>query len=159
MADLGSDEMLSIIRLAVGEHLSAIYLDRLIANAEIVHRMPGEYLFREGQTSNELYVLLDGKVDLLMTVPGRGPQRILTVGRGELLAWSAIVGTGTMTCDAVSAANSSLLQISGERLLPEFAAEPRFGYQFMQWLAVGLTKRLTATRLQLLDLFARESHR
>jgi hypothetical protein len=40
-----------------------------------------------------------------------------------------------------------------------FTTEPQLGYEFMLWLAKGVSKRLTATRLQLLDLFAHENRR
>lgn len=147
------------LRQAIGSHISLAYHDQLSAIARFRKFSCGEYLFREGQSRNELYIVLEGKVDLLMTVPGRGSQRILTVGTGELLAWSAVVGSGTMTCDAIAATNCSLVYFDAKELRGLFKAEPELGFQFMQWLATGITTRLTATRLQMLDLFAREAKR
>lgn len=169
------------IRQSIGSFLSDQNVSKLMDAGQVVRYHIGEYLFREGQPHGDLYVLLDGIVTLVMTIPGRGPQRILTVGSGELLAWSAMVGSSnhpcnlyrstpisattstttapTMTCDAVSATTTTLLRINGQALKDIFNTEPQFGFEFMQWLASGLAKRLTATRLQMLDLFARENPR
>lgn len=173
-----SEVSASAIQQAVGSVISAGNIVKLTNLAQVVRCPPGQYLFREGQAHGELYILLDGKVDLLMTIPGRGPQRILTIGSGELLAWSAMVGgrdhandlrqTGSepgatgdavMTCDAVATNSSTLLQLNGQQLRSLFTTEPQLGYEFMLWLAKGVSKRLTATRLQLLDLFAHENRR
>ncbi|MDP1561648.1 MAG: cyclic nucleotide-binding domain-containing protein [Pirellulaceae bacterium] len=186
MAEVVSDIPVGAIRQAVGTAISAENIAKLTNIAQVARCHVGEYLFREGQSHGDLYIMLDGKVDLLMTVPGRGPQRILTVGTGELLAWSAMIGaygqtngsTGSdehlntsdgadrdsdphavMTCDAVSTTSSTLLRLNGQRLRGLFASEPQLGFEFMLWLAGGVAKRLTATRLQMLDLFARENQR
>ncbi|MBL8855941.1 MAG: cyclic nucleotide-binding domain-containing protein, partial [Planctomycetaceae bacterium] len=90
--EVTSDVSASAIQQAVGSVISAGNIVKLTNLAQVVRCPPGQYLFREGQAHGELYILLDGKVDLLMTIPGRGPQRILTIGSGELLAWSAMVG-------------------------------------------------------------------
>lgn len=186
MAEVVSDIPGEAIRQAVGMAISAENIAKLLNFAQVARVHAGEYLFREGQSHGDLYIVLDGKVDLLMTVPGRGPQRILTVGTGELLAWSAMIGvygepndnTGAddrtnasmradldfdpnavMTCDAISTTSSTLLRLNGQRLRRLFSSEPQLGFEFMLWLAGGVAKRLTATRLQMLDLFARENQR
>lgn len=186
MAEVVSDIPVEAIQRAVGKAISAENIAKLINMANVARFHAGEFLFREGQSHGDLYIMLDGKVDLLMTVPGRGPQRILTVGTGELLAWSAMIGAydrpngnmgaadhsnasksgnldfdpnAVMTCDAVSATSSTLLRLHGRRLRRLFESEPQLGFEFMLWLAGGVAKRLTATRLQMLDLFARENER
>lgn len=115
---------------------------------------PGQILFREGVENPFLYVIVQGHVDLAMTVPGRGAVRILTLGPGDVAAWSAVVGDRCMTCTAQAVEHTELLAISSEPLNERMARDHEFGFEFMRAIASALAKRLTATRLQMLDLFS-----
>ena len=59
-----------------------------------------------------------------------------------------------MSCSARCIDDVKLVAISGTDLDAMMEADSRFGYEFMRMMATALTKRLIATRLQLLDLFA-----
>jgi CRP-like cAMP-binding protein len=141
-------------RTIFGEHLSSKNLVALMSIAEFVELEAGEYLFREGEENHNVYVLLDGQLDLTMTVPGRGAQRILSLGTGELVAWSAVLGSGIMTCSAICMQSAQLIAINSKAIESMLQVDHEFGFEFMKMTASALAKRLTATRLQLLDLFA-----
>jgi CRP/FNR family transcriptional regulator, cyclic AMP receptor protein len=137
----------------IGQHLSQQALQQLVDLGEVVDLPSTHVLFREGEENRDLYVLLQGRLDLSMIVPGRGPSRILSLGAGDVVAWSSILGDGTMTCSATAQEDSQLLSVPAESLRTISEQDDRFGREFMQMLAVCLSKRLLATRLQLLDLF------
>lgn len=117
----------------------------------------GEFLFHEGVCSGELFLLRQGKVQLQMCVPGHGSIPILTLGPGQLVGWSAILGAGDMTTSAVALELTTTLVFPAEKLKKIFEQDFQFGFRFMERLADALARRLVATRLQLLDLFANES--
>lgn len=114
----------------------------------------GAVLFREGVMNPNLYLIRQGRVALDMNVPGRGPVRILTLGPGDMAAWSAMIGSGEMTTSATAIENSEVIVCQGKKLLELSEANHEFGYQLMNRVAAALADRLTATRLQLLDLFS-----
>jgi CRP-like cAMP-binding protein len=138
----------------LGEFLSPANLKRLISHSEPVDLRPGEFLFREGQQNRKVFVVLEGQLDLTMTVPGRGPTRILTLGPGEIVAWSAILGEGIMTSSAVCVESAQLIAVDCKTMLDAIESDSKFGCEFMKMMASALAKRLLATRLQMLDLFA-----
>lgn len=111
-------------------------------------------IFREGEICPDLYVVQKGVVALDMHVPGRGAVRILTVGEGELLGWSALLGEGRMTATATALDDTRLAVISGAKLRGLCETNHEVGVRVMQQMATALSQRLVATRLQLLDLFA-----
>lgn len=117
----------------------------------------GTILFHEGEKHDVLYLLHRGYVTLEMSLPVRGRIRLLTLGPGEILAWSALVGNGRMTATATADDDVELLQLPATELLRICELDPHFGYRLMGRLAAALGKRLLATRLQMLDLFATES--
>ncbi len=113
----------------------------------------GEVIFAEGGERHVLYIIASGCVGLDMRVPGRGDVRVLTLGSGDILGWSAILGGGEMTATARAVENSEVVAIASHKLQAIFEQNPQVGYTLMHRIARALSQRLLATRLQMLDLF------
>jgi len=113
-----------------------------------------DVLFHEGAQCQELFLVQSGFFALDMHVPARGRITILTVGPGELLGWSALLGGGSMTPTATAVEESRVITLPADKLRTVCQVDHEFGYSLMRHLAVALSKRLLATRLQLLDLYA-----
>lgn len=130
----------------------------LTAMARYVEFSPGEVIFHQGAEHDLLYLLCSGRVGLDMYVPARGGQRILTLSRGELLAWSALLSNDRhMTATATALEQVRAIAIHAPQLKALCEREHEVGYRVMQWLSGALAHRLTATRLQLLDLYSHSS--
>lgn len=114
----------------------------------------GEVLFDEGDFNPNLFLLVEGRVDLAMKVTGRGWVKILSLSRGDVIAWSAMLASGRMTCRATCMTRCQLIFWPHEKLEAACRADTEFGYVWMKFLATALSSRLLATRLQLLDLFS-----
>lgn len=113
----------------------------------------GEFLCREGESTPELFLIATGHAGLDMFVPGRGQVRLLTLGPGEILAWSAVVGNHGATATGV-ATEAMRTIVFPDTVLRELCEANQFvGFHVMQGLARAISRRLVVTRLQLLDLF------
>ncbi len=138
-------------QLHFSAELPAAALDRVAEIGELRECQAGEVLFREGSERREFYVLISGRLVLSMQVPGRGDVPILTLGPGDPVAWSALIGDARMTTSAVATESARLICISAERLDNLCRQDHEFGYYWMRALAIALSQRLMATRRQLLD--------
>jgi len=144
----------------IAEHhqLDTLIWQNLINEAQQRNCPSGEIIFDEGDVNPHLFLLLDGQVDLAMKVAGRGMVKILSLGAGDIIAWSAMlasgVSAGSMTCRATCMKSCRLIYWSRAQLEHVCREHPEFGYHWMRFIATALANRLTATRLQLLDLFA-----
>jgi CRP-like cAMP-binding protein len=126
-----------------------------LAAVSVVRDFPaGSTIFREGAENHFLYVLHRGRVGLDMHVVGCGRVRILSLGPGEMLAWSALLGDGRMTATATALEDTQVISTAGAHLLELCHTSDAFGSQLMARVAEVLAQRLLATRLQLLDLFS-----
>lgn len=114
---------------------------------------PGAVLFKEGDRSLDFHLILSGHVRLDMSVPIRGRIPLLTVGAGDVLAWSAVLAKGSMTTSAIALNPVWTAAFDGPQLQQICEEQPELGYHVMKQLASALSRRLLATRLQLLDLF------
>ncbi len=88
-----------------------------------------------------------------------GLQRILTIGQGEIFGWSAVLGKAQLTAAARTMTATRAIELSGPDVLALCEQMPSLGYQLMRCTALALAKRLTATRLQLLDLYGETTDR
>jgi CRP-like cAMP-binding protein len=134
--------------------LPARAMEALATMAELQTVAQRGILFHEGAQCQDLFLVQSGFFTLDVHVPARGRVTILTVGPGELLAWSALLGEGSMTATATAVEESRVLTLPGDKLRTLCNVDHEFGYSLMRHLSIALSRRLLATRLQLLDLFA-----
>lgn len=139
------------------EGLAPGVLQQLASAAHWMHCPSGTILFREGDRNRSFYIVQQGSIALDMCLPARGCQRLLTAGPGDIVAWSALLGEGKMTATATAVEDAELIEFSGADLQRLCEEDPVFGYHLMRRLCQAVSRRLVATRLQLLDLFHREA--
>src|SRR5208337_1753853 len=108
---------------------------------------------RDGQRSSSVYLVVRGDITLALTVPTRGAVQFQTVGSGELLGWTPVLGLGSMTATASVQTPSTLLVLNAADLHAFCTYDLSFGFAFMQRIAQVLASRLSATRLLLMDLY------
>jgi CRP/FNR family transcriptional regulator, cyclic AMP receptor protein len=131
-------------------------LQLLVPAMRIEPHSAGGVLFREGTYSGHAFIVAGGIVALEINGPGRRPRRFQTVGPGELLGWSPLLGSGPMTATARALTDVRVVVLQARAVLDLCARDPRFGFQFMQRTAAAVAARLSATRLQLLDVYRHE---
>ncbi|HTQ39225.1 MAG TPA: cyclic nucleotide-binding domain-containing protein [Pirellulales bacterium] len=128
-----------------------LMLKQLAAAATIRRFVPHAVLFWEKSENDQLMIICSGSVSLDIQVPGHGSVQLLTLGPGELLAWSALLG-GRMTTTATAVEETKIVSISSAQVLAACEADHSFGYWLMRRLSDSLAGRLTETRTQLVDI-------
>ena len=113
-------------------------------------------IFRNHEPAVRCYVITDGAVSLEVCGSVSGCAQILTVGNGELLGWSPLLGQPFLTATAKTNCATEAIEFDGHAIVDLCERQPGFGYQIMRCTALALAQRLTATRLQLLDVFRSE---
>lgn len=110
-------------------------------------------LFQEGAVCERLYLVSTGLVALDMCLPRRGCARMVTVGPGEIIGWSALLADARMTAKATVVEPSTLIVFRAGELRALCDADHDIGYAVMKHVSIALSRRLLATRLQMLDVF------
>jgi CRP-like cAMP-binding protein len=147
-------DMLRTVRFLEGA--SEQEQQKLASVAEFESYQPGVVVFREGERLSRIFMVVDGSVSLEVRMPGQGPRRIHTVGPGELLGWSPVLGPQPMTATARAVTPTKLVSLDAGQVLALCHHDPAFGFAFMHRVARALAQRLNATRLQLLDVYRYE---
>ncbi|MFI5262749.1 MAG: Crp/Fnr family transcriptional regulator, partial [Candidatus Limnocylindrales bacterium] len=88
--------------------------------------------------------------------PGRGQLTILTVEPGDVFDWSAVVPPYRASSTIVAVEPTEAIAYDAAALRTALAEDPLLAAVVYPRLLAAVSRRLQATRLQLLDLFAGE---
>ena len=137
------------------QDLSEEHVQKIASISRIRHVKAGEIIFREGDTHESVYIVLEGRVGLEMFVPHRGKVRFYTAEPWEVFGWSSVTpNVRVRTAGATAVLNGSVLRVDAEKLSLACDEDHDLGYLVMRRLAHVVASRLLVTRLQLLDMFA-----
>ncbi len=129
--------------------------DKMVSIAKIVQYEPGQSIFHEGDKEDYLYVVVEGRVAIEISIPGRGRVRILTADPMDEVGWSSVTPVVRQrTAGARAVLPSRLVAFDAGELRRLCDEDHDFGYFVMRRLANVVAGRLMTTRLQLLDMFA-----
>lgn len=151
MLDASLLETLREIRFL--EDLEEQHLEEIARLASVCQFDEGQTVFREGEAVKHLYLVVLGNISLECCAAGVGCKRILTVGPGEMLGWSALADRARATVTARSLTEVQLVTVDGPQLLKLCEHNPRFGFVFMRHAVQALSIRLNATHIQLVDVY------
>jgi CRP/FNR family transcriptional regulator, cyclic AMP receptor protein len=100
-----------------------------------------DIIFEEGSTGRELFVVLEGKVDIAKT-HGADKVVIVTLGKGEFFGEMAVIDGSSRSASAIAAApNTRVMRINHARFVYLVSQQPAFALMIMD----ALSKRLRAS--------------
>ncbi len=101
----------------------------------------GDVIFEEGSTGRELYVVLDGQVEIAK-VNGASKTVIITLGKGEFFGEMAVIDGSSRSATAIAASdNTRVMRINHARFVYLVSQQPAFALMIMD----ALSKRLRAS--------------
>src|SRR6266702_1082857 len=100
-----------------------------------------DVIFEEGSTGRELFVVLDGEVEIAK-VSGAGKTVIVTLGKGEFFGEMAVIDGSARSATAIAAVpNTKVMRINHARFVYLVSQQPAFALMVMD----ALSKRLRAS--------------
>jgi CRP/FNR family transcriptional regulator, cyclic AMP receptor protein len=98
----------------------------------------GDVIFEEGSTGRELYVVLDGQVEIAK-VNGGSKTVIITLGKGEFFGEMAVIDGSSRSATAIAASSDTrVMRINHARFVYLVSQQPAFALMIMD----ALSKRL-----------------
>jgi CRP-like cAMP-binding protein len=133
------------------------YLELVAGCAANVRFDAGQFVFHQGEEANHLFLIRHGKVAVEISGPGRGPIVVQTLGEGDLLGWSWLVPPYQWHFDAQAAELTRAIMLDGKCLREKCDADHTLGYEFLSRLLPIVAARLSATQIQLMDVYGTHS--
>ena len=100
-----------------------------------------DVIFEEGSTGRELFVVLDGEVEIAK-LDGARKTSIIKLGKGEFFGEMAVIDGSARSATAIaSAPNTKVMRINHARFVYLVSQQPAFALMVMD----ALSKRLRAS--------------
>jgi CRP-like cAMP-binding protein len=135
-------------------------LKLLAFTSEHVEFMEGDIIFRQGDTGDAAYILLDGQADILVDTP-QGSVKVAQLGRNDIVGEIAILCDVPRTATVAAATRLATLRVSKDGFFNLVTQFPQVGVEIMHELAARLhhtTQQLTEASGRLRALEQRSAH-
>jgi len=119
----------------------------------------GEIIFEENSSSKELYIIIQGEVEILINPSSVGPASvknkqkdsvIATMRRGQSFGEVALVDEGLRSATARAAQKDTrLLVVARDKVIMLCETYPQLGYRLMYNLAADLAMKIRNTDLRI----------
>jgi CRP-like cAMP-binding protein len=130
------ERMLRLRRIPLFEPLAPEDLQRIARSAEERHFASGEELVREGETGDELFLILDGRVVVTRREPDGTDRRIRTYQTGDHIGELAVLRARPRVATvAADGGPVSTLVIAGEGLTAILRERPEAAMAMLGTLA------------------------
>ena len=115
---------------------------------------PGEYVFREGESGNRLYLIVEGEVRISRQVPGSGEEALAVLKAGALFGEMAVFDRTERSTDAISHGGTKAITISRSdfEILLDFNRD--IAYKVLWAVVRLLSQRLRSTNDSLKSFLA-----
>ena len=128
------------------------HLDSLLKLANEVEFGPQVDIFCENEPAKDVFLIVEGRVSLVICAEKVGCRQIMEVSDGDLIGWSSLLERPRLTDTAHTLTPVSAIAFNGTKLMQLCKENPEFGLEFMRRTANVLCERLYATRWRLLDV-------
>ena len=133
--------------------LSGAELEFLESVSQEVHFGSGDVLFEEDGVADTFYVILEGKVGLEMTSPGKRPIVIQTLGDGDLVGVSWLLPPHRWNWRARAVTDTAAIAFDAAKVRAQSEIDRELAHRLLGMVAEEAITRLHNTRVQLLDLY------
>jgi CRP/FNR family transcriptional regulator, cyclic AMP receptor protein len=149
-AENGKPDLESLKAYRLLSELDPAQLRKLLPLAQEKHFAAGEIVFRAGEKSLFLQLIVSGDV-VLEQGNGDWPVEIQTLHAGEAMGWSALASESRTHFQARALTPVSTVAFPSDRIRAACDLDPALGYALMKRLLEIVTERLDALRMKLAE--------
>jgi CRP-like cAMP-binding protein len=132
------DDLKQIVMLG---YLTDQMLEKLVPITDLLLFDKNEFIFRQGDKSDRLYMLKKGKVLLELDVSDNITVFVSSIKPGYAFGWSAMIDEATYTVRALCSERCQVLSFRAEKLKTLLEYDHTMGYILCQRLLVIMKKR------------------
>ena len=119
--------------------LERSFLEELNQKMELIHLRNGEVLIRQGESGDSLYIVLDGRLRVILyEQAGHAPKILSEIGRGESVGEMALITGETRSATVIAIRESHLIQLTQAQFNELVEKYP----QITMKIAGGILKRM-----------------
>ncbi len=128
-------------------------VERIVRFCHVLSLQPGEKVFREGETGNQVYVVLGGRAQVQKVgTDGTSHIAIAQLGPGDVFGEMILVDESRRSAEVEALSELDVLELKYVDIFSIFQSEPRIFGLILLNLSRLLARRIKATNQHILDL-------
>lgn len=140
------DPSLNSAEALAGLGIPSASIDSVLSHLHEISFAPGQFIVRAGEKANALYILLAGRVDVLLPVPNVGhlaaATRIATLAPGALLGEMSLLSGAPRSADLIAQGAVRCLVLAQETLQTLRAKDPEVAWHMLLAMALQVETNL-----------------
>ena len=124
-------------------------LSELAVHSQEQNFSPGQYLFKEGEPAEKIYIIIKGEVAISLQLGDGSIQEVDVMVAGDIVGWSALLQPSNYKAHAIANRQTQAIALDAKRLIGFCRENHEFGYQIMCELIRSLGHRLSHAWIQL----------
>jgi CRP-like cAMP-binding protein len=128
-------------------------IDKVLAICQIEAFKWDEYVFREGDEGDRLYIIAEGAVRISRHMPGSGEEAITVLKKGACFGEMAVLDPSTRSTDAIVDSKCELITITRADFEVLLESDLRLAYKVLRSVVRLMSGRLRATNDNLRSIF------
>ena len=133
------------------------HLAKIEECANYVEFSRGQYIFRQGESAEHFYLILDGTIEVELFSAAGGPVVLQKLSKGSVLGWSWLIPPYLWRFDARVLQPVKALEVDAVRLRGFMMKDPSLGYEILHRFIYTVCERLESERLRLVELYASQA--
>lgn len=129
------------------------FLQILSKNAFSTVVFPGQKLIKEGDQARFFYLIISGKISIGINTPQKGDIIFETISDGDILGWSWLTYPHFSKFNGIVIDETKVIAMDGDYLRNVMKENCELGQIIYSKMLPVIVERLSATRLQLLDIY------
>lgn len=148
------EELQALAKISLFQELEELELDEVARIAVKEDFGPGDIIFREGDKGDKLYLILEGKINIVKLVPSKGTQTLASLNPGECFGEMALIDEAPRSAGAVAEGAATLLVINKPDLDALLESSSAVAAKLYKIFVKTLTERLRATNEKIKQMVA-----
>lgn len=144
-ASAQSRELLPIPQWLAREFGSETAAQRFLTYVEMLELKPSDYLFRQGDKADEVYVIASGRVGIFLELPNRPQLRLRSVTSNTTLGEMAVYRQATRSASVICEEPTCVYRVSRAALSRMEDEEPKLAISFHCFVVRTLADRLVGS--------------
>ncbi|CAM4175592.1 cyclic nucleotide-binding domain-containing protein [Corallococcus sp. ZKHCc1 1396] len=141
-------------KVALFEGLTQGQLAKVARIAQSRTYPAGDFVFREGDTGQDMFILTDGKVRISKSVPGIGEEALAILEPGQYFGEMAVIEDSPRSADAIAHSGCTVWVIEREKLDQLMFTDKDLAYVLLWTFVRTLSERLRETNDKIKGFFA-----
>ena len=132
-------------KAAIFQDLDEAEIEGVAEICEVLEMKLGEYIFREGDEGDRLYIIASGEVRISRDVPGTGEEALTVLKPGACFGEMAILDRFARSTDAIVHSRGTLLSITRSDFEMMLDSDRDLAYKMLWSIVRLLSHRLRMT--------------